>query len=141
MNLPVALPHRQTGRLSSGNGAFCLWMSCISLATTMLRSLRKTKLGLTALWMKPRRPNAERELTIEEIVTDPIVCDLMRADHVDPDAFETLLRSAAARSVAVNPFVGRPPSCSGGTGAHEAMNGAAVRALTWIKATSEVNEP
>ena len=39
------------------------------------------------------------ELTIEEIMTDPMVCDLMRADHVDPDRFEELLRSLASRSL------------------------------------------
>jgi hypothetical protein len=41
---------------------------------------------------------AARELTIEEVVADPIVRDVMRADLVDPDAFETLLRWVAAHS-------------------------------------------
>ena len=40
------------------------------------------------------------ELTIEEIMTDPMVCDFMRVDHVDPDRFEELLRSLASRSLA-----------------------------------------
>jgi hypothetical protein len=30
-------------------------------------------------------------------MAEPIVRDLMRADHVDPAAFEALLRSVAAR--------------------------------------------
>jgi hypothetical protein len=38
------------------------------------------------------------DLTIEEIMAEPIVRELMRADHVDPAAFEALLRSIAARS-------------------------------------------
>ena len=41
---------------------------------------------------------AARELTIEEVVADPIVCDLMRADQVDPHALEALMRSVSARS-------------------------------------------
>jgi hypothetical protein len=40
------------------------------------------------------------ELTIDEIMTDPMVRDLMRVDHVDPDTFEELLRSLASRSLA-----------------------------------------
>jgi hypothetical protein len=32
------------------------------------------------------------------MMAEPIVRDLMRADHVDPAAFEALLRSIAARS-------------------------------------------
>jgi hypothetical protein len=31
-------------------------------------------------------------------VADPIVCDLMRADQVDPHALEALMRSVSARS-------------------------------------------
>ena len=42
----------------------------------------------------------DRELTVEEIVTDPMVRDLMRVDHVEPDAFQELLRSLASRSLA-----------------------------------------
>jgi len=38
------------------------------------------------------------DLTVEEIIAEPIVRELMRADHVDPAAFEVLLRSVAARS-------------------------------------------
>jgi hypothetical protein len=38
------------------------------------------------------------DLTVEEIMAEPIVRELMRADHVDPAAFEALLRSIAARS-------------------------------------------
>ncbi len=44
-----------------------------------------------------RLQNEHRELTIEEVVADPIVCELMRADHVDPDALEALMRSVSAR--------------------------------------------
>jgi hypothetical protein len=47
----------------------------------------------------PARPRgAQPELTIEEVVADPIVCDLMEADHVDPQAFERLMRWVAAHS-------------------------------------------
>jgi hypothetical protein len=38
------------------------------------------------------------DLTVEEITAEPIVRELMRADQVDPAAFEALLRSIAARS-------------------------------------------
>lgn len=38
------------------------------------------------------------DLTVEEVMAEPIVRALMRADHVDPTAFEALLRSIAARS-------------------------------------------
>lgn len=38
------------------------------------------------------------DLTVEEVMAEPIVRALMRADHVDPAAFEVLLRSIAARS-------------------------------------------
>jgi len=37
------------------------------------------------------------ELTVQQLMAEPIVRDLMRADHVDPAAFEALLRSVAAR--------------------------------------------
>jgi hypothetical protein len=36
--------------------------------------------------------------TVEKIMAEPIVRELMRVDHVDPVAFEALLRSVAARS-------------------------------------------
>ena len=36
------------------------------------------------------------ELTVQQVMAEPIVRDLMRADHVDPAAFEALLRSVAA---------------------------------------------
>lgn len=36
-------------------------------------------------------------LTVGQLMAEPIVRDLMRADHVDPTAFEALLRSVAAR--------------------------------------------
>ncbi len=45
-----------------------------------------------------RSRNAQPELTIEEVVADPIVCELMQADHVDPQACETLMRWVAAQS-------------------------------------------
>ena len=38
------------------------------------------------------------ELTVQQVMAEPIVRDLMRADHVDPAAFEALLRSVAARA-------------------------------------------
>lgn len=41
-----------------------------------------------------------RDPGIEEIVADPMVRAIMLADHVDPEALKTLLRSVAAR-----PFV------------------------------------
>jgi hypothetical protein len=48
-----------------------------------------------------RRPppclREERHLTIEELLTEPIVRDLMQADRVDPAAFESLLRSLPQR--------------------------------------------
>jgi hypothetical protein len=48
---------------------------------------------------RPRCPHEGYvELTVEEMMAEPIVRDLMRADHVDPAAFEALLRSIAARS-------------------------------------------
>jgi hypothetical protein len=37
-------------------------------------------------------------LTVEEVMAEPMVRELMRADRVDPAAFEALLRSVAARS-------------------------------------------
>ena len=45
-----------------------------------------------------RSAGSERcgELTVEEIVSDPIVRALMEADRVDPEAFEALLRSVAS---------------------------------------------
>jgi hypothetical protein len=41
-------------------------------------------------------------LTVEEVMAEPIVRELMRADHVDPAAFEALLCSIAARSATRN---------------------------------------
>ena len=38
------------------------------------------------------------ELTVQQLMAEPIVRDLMRADHVDPVAFEALLCSVAARA-------------------------------------------
>ena len=38
------------------------------------------------------------DLTVQQVMAEPIVRDLMRADHVDPAAFEALLRSVAARA-------------------------------------------
>ena len=38
-----------------------------------------------------------RDLTIEEALADPVIGAAMRADHVDPAGFETLLRSTARR--------------------------------------------
>ena len=44
----------------------------------------------------------DRNLTVEEVMAEPIVRELMRADHVDPAVFEALLRSVAAPA---------PPNC------------------------------
>jgi len=126
MSLLAASSRGQIGGRSPSNRAFRLWVPCIDLATTIWRSLRKIKPGAFALWNKPCLRNAGHELTIEEVVADPIVCDLMRADHVDPGVFETLLRSAAARSMATE---------------NKLSNVVAARALTWIKAAGEANEP
>jgi len=38
------------------------------------------------------------ELTVQQVMSEPIVRDMMRADHVEPAAFEALLRSVAARA-------------------------------------------
>ncbi len=44
-----------------------------------------------------RRPHDARgDLTVQQVMAEPIVRDLMRADHVDPAAFEALLSSVAA---------------------------------------------
>jgi hypothetical protein len=37
-------------------------------------------------------------LTVQQVMAEPMVRDLMRADHVDPAAFEALLRSVAAQA-------------------------------------------
>lgn len=36
-----------------------------------------------------------KDLTIEEVVKDPMIRMLMKADHVDPRSFETMLRTLA----------------------------------------------
>lgn len=36
-----------------------------------------------------------KDLTIDEVVKDPMIRMLMKADHVDPRAFETMLRALA----------------------------------------------
>ncbi|MDX7950220.1 hypothetical protein P7D22_03380 [Lichenihabitans sp. Uapishka_5] len=36
-----------------------------------------------------------RDLSIESVLADPMIRAMMRADHVEPQAFERLLRSAA----------------------------------------------
>lgn len=51
-------------------------------------------------------------LTVQQVMADPIVRDLMRADHVDPAAFEALLRSVAARSPG-HPAKSAPEGCGG----------------------------
>ncbi|AJD45206.1 hypothetical protein C9413_02030 [Rhizobium sp. SEMIA 4085] len=38
-----------------------------------------------------------RDMTMSEVLTDPLIRQLMRADRVSLDAFATLLREAAAR--------------------------------------------
>ena len=37
------------------------------------------------------------DLTIAEVLSDPVIGAAMRAAHVDPQGFETLLRSTARR--------------------------------------------
>ena len=39
----------------------------------------------------------DRDLTLEEVLADPVIGAAMRADHVDPRRFETLLRTTARR--------------------------------------------
>ena len=39
----------------------------------------------------------ERDLTLEEVLADPVIGAAMRADRVDPRRFETLLRTTARR--------------------------------------------
>ena len=36
-----------------------------------------------------------RDLTIDGVLADPMIAAAMRADHVDPRLFETLLRATA----------------------------------------------
>lgn len=40
--------------------------------------------------------DASGDLTVQQVMAEPIVRELMRADHVDPAAFEALLSSVAA---------------------------------------------
>jgi hypothetical protein len=40
--------------------------------------------------------DARGDLTVQQVMAEPIVRDLMRADRVDPAAFEALLSSVAA---------------------------------------------
>lgn len=37
------------------------------------------------------------DLTLDEVLSDPVIGAAMRADHVDPRQFETLLRATARR--------------------------------------------
>ena len=39
----------------------------------------------------------DRDLTLEEVLADPVIGAAMRADGVDPRRFETLLRTTARR--------------------------------------------
>jgi hypothetical protein len=43
-----------------------------------------------------RSQDARSDLTVQQLMAEPIVRDLMQADHVDPAAFEALLSSVAA---------------------------------------------
>jgi hypothetical protein len=37
------------------------------------------------------------DLTLEDLLADPMILALRRADHVDPKSFESMLRSTALR--------------------------------------------
>ncbi len=39
----------------------------------------------------------DRDLTLDEVLADPVIGAAMRADRVDPRRFETLLRTTARR--------------------------------------------
>ena len=41
--------------------------------------------------------SCNRDLTLDEALADPMIGAALRADHVDPRQFETLLRSTARR--------------------------------------------
>jgi len=71
----------------------------IAPAMALLQEVPVSQICRNRRLQRVTRPQiAARELTIEEVVADPIVRDVMRADLVDPDAFETLLRWVAAHS-------------------------------------------
>ena len=56
------------------------------------------------------------DLTVEEIVADPIVRALMKADRIDPAAFEALLHSIGSKAPAPRERVGVSPDAPGRTG-------------------------
>jgi hypothetical protein len=61
------------------------------------------------------RPHGEpfaayREPTMREILSDPIVRAVMRADNVDPQALERRLRSVAAKLASAERAAGRSRS-------------------------------
>ena len=41
--------------------------------------------------------SCHNDLTLDEVLSDPMIGVAMRADHVDPRHFETLLRATARR--------------------------------------------
>jgi hypothetical protein len=57
-----------------------------------------------------------RDLTIEEAVRDPMIRLVMKADGVDPSAFETMLRSLADAQRRNVPLVRSLEASSGGRG-------------------------
>ena len=52
--------------------------------------------------------SCNRELTLDEALADPMIGAALRADHVDPRQFETLLRSTARRLDAKRGPASRP---------------------------------
>ena len=49
-----------------------------------------------------------RDLTLDEALADPMIGAALKADHVDPRQFETLLRSTARRLDARRGSASRP---------------------------------
>ena len=49
------------------------------------------------------------DMTIESTLADPMIRAVMRADRIEPQAFERLLRSAA-RSIDAAPLPALPPA-------------------------------
>jgi hypothetical protein len=74
-----------------------------------------------------------RDLTIDEAVRDPMIRLVMKADGVDPRAFETMLRSLAGRQPAEAAF---RPSWEGGqlsrvAGAFGRVRAAGEACVSW----------
>jgi hypothetical protein len=52
------------------------------------------------------------EIALKDMLSDPIVQAVMRADHVDRDAFDALLKRVARARQAVSRRTHRPPSAA-----------------------------